>query len=44
MLLNISIMIGTRENDDRQPASKKEGLVSFSYIIYLFIQCQKTKE
>ena len=36
MLLNISIMIGTTENDDTQPASKKRRIGKF-LLYYLFI-------
>ena len=36
MLLNISIMLGDRENDDRQPAAKKRRIGKF-LLYYLFI-------
>ena len=36
MLLNISIMIGTTENNDTQPASKKRRIGKF-LLYYLFI-------
>ena len=36
MLLNISIIIGNREEDDRQPASKRRRIGKF-LLYYLFI-------